>query len=255
MRKQSWGCVYALVVVLLGLLAPATAGAQGLGPEDVARIAQTVHDAERVDLGAGSSRDYRNAFWERVIGIVHYGHPVYNDRPDPRWHIKDAGNGRPQSDDVAVIMPGRHYWDCIPGAGAAGYSFRCSYDGVLSAEQNVYKPRVPDGGGAAGGPPANPGTPAGGGPPAVDVGAIVAALERLGAKLDQLIAVTTTAADGAGADGAALARLEAEAAGTRAAVESLVLEARAARIGLEGLIPLVAAVRSELANGVRIKIR
>ena len=29
-------------------------------------MARRMHDAERVNLGASSSREYRNAFWERV---------------------------------------------------------------------------------------------------------------------------------------------------------------------------------------------
>lgn len=114
--------------------------------QDVVGIAQRVHDAERMNFGASSSREERNRNWARIIGIVHWGHATYNPTPDPQWHIKNAGGGRPQSDDVAVSMPSRHFWDCIPGSGANGYSFRASGDhGPLSSEQHVYAPPRPDG--------------------------------------------------------------------------------------------------------------
>lgn len=113
--------------------------------DEVVALARTVHDAEGWNLGAGSTRETRNQFWARAIGIVHHGHPTYNPHPDRQWHIKDGGNGRPQSDDVVVQMPSRYYWDCIPSAGANGYSFHASFDGVLPADQNVYAPPVPEG--------------------------------------------------------------------------------------------------------------
>lgn len=121
---------------------------------DIVALAQRVHDAERMNFGASSSRDERNENWERIIGIVHHGHPSYNQTPDPRWHIKRASAGRPPSDDVAVLMPSREFWDFIPGSGAAGYSFRATYDGRLPDDQIVYAPRVPDGGTVA--PPVAP---------------------------------------------------------------------------------------------------
>lgn len=117
--------------------------------DDVIAIVRRVHDAERVNLGAGSTRDSRNAFWARAIGIVHHGHPVYNPTPDPQWCIKDGGNGRPQSDDVVVSMPSRQFWDCIGGSGADGYSFRAAGPEILPPEQNVYAPPVPAGSGFA----------------------------------------------------------------------------------------------------------
>ena len=121
--------------------------------QDVVAIAQRIHDAEGVNLGAGSTREYRNAFWARAIGIVHHGHATYNPTPDPQWHIKDGGNGRPQSDDVVVSMPSRQYWDCIPGAGATGYSFRAQGPEILPGDQNVYPPPIPAGGGGVVTPP------------------------------------------------------------------------------------------------------
>lgn len=112
---------------------------------EVVRLAKRVHDAEGYNLGTGSTREYRNAFWARAIGIVHHGHPSYNPTPDPQWHIKDAGGGRPQSDDVAVSMPSRRHWDCIPNAGRDDYRFEANGGEVLGPEQNVFAPPVPSG--------------------------------------------------------------------------------------------------------------
>lgn len=119
-----------------------------LSEHDIVALAQRVHDAERMNFGASSSRDQRNEQWERIIGIVAHGHPVYNPTPDPRWHIKRASASRPPSDDVAVLMPSREFWDFIPGAGADGYSFRATYDGVLPSDQIVYAPKRPADAGA-----------------------------------------------------------------------------------------------------------
>lgn len=121
-----------------GVIAPGR-----LSIAQVVSIAQKVHDAEGWHLGTGSSREQRNRFWDRAVGIVHFGHPIYNLTADPRWHIKDAGGGRPPSDDVVVLMPSREFWDCIPGAGLNGYGFRASFDGILPGEQNVYPPSKP----------------------------------------------------------------------------------------------------------------
>lgn len=107
-------------------------------------MAEVIHDREGYDLGASSSRDYRNAFWARVIGCAYWGHPVYNLTPDRQWHLKQADAGRPQTDDVATSMPSRDHWDCIPGAGANGYSFSATFHGPLPASQIVYAPPKPD---------------------------------------------------------------------------------------------------------------
>ena len=113
--------------------------------DDIIALAERVHDAEGMNFGASSTRAQRNEQWARIIGIVHHGHPGYNPAPDRRWHIKSAGPGRPQSDDVVVLMPSREYWDCIPGSGTNGYRFHATHDGVLGAEQYVFPPPVPDG--------------------------------------------------------------------------------------------------------------
>lgn len=172
-------------------------------PEQITALAQRVHDAEGWKLGASSTREYRNKFWARVIGMVYHGHAGYGVAPDPRWHLKDGGGGRPQSDDVAVRMPDRHFWDFIGGVGADGYTFGASADhGPLPPEQNVYPPPVPEpvGGSSSGGggtpQPTPPSTP-----PAPDLtpvltrlDALLAATSALKAKLDAIEASSAAAA-------------------------------------------------------------
>lgn len=118
--------------------------------DDLVRMAHRIHHAEQWDLGARSSRETRNAFWARVIGCAHHGHGAYNPTPDPQWHLKSAGGGRPQSDDVAVSLPSREFWDCIGGVGADGYTFGVwSHSTPLPPEQEVFAPPVPSGVGPA----------------------------------------------------------------------------------------------------------
>jgi hypothetical protein len=114
--------------------------------DQLVTMARRIHDAEGIDLGSASTRTQRNAFWARVVGCAHHGHPIYNAGPDPQWHLKNGGGGRPQSDDVAVSMPSKTFWDCIPGAGADGYSFHASGPEHLdSPPQVIYAPPVPHG--------------------------------------------------------------------------------------------------------------
>ena len=114
---------------------------------ELVQMAERIHDAERVNLGASSSREQRNAFWARVVGCAYWGHPAYNPTPDRQWHLKDGGGGRPQSDDVVVSLPSRNYWDCIPNAGVDGYRFEAaSHTDTLPQIQNVYAPPKPAGG-------------------------------------------------------------------------------------------------------------
>lgn len=115
---------------------------------ELVEMAERIHDTEGHNLGSNSTRETRNAFWMRIIGCAHFGHPVYNLTPDPRWHVKDAGGGRPMSDDTAVLMPSREAWDCIPGAGSNGYRFEADAIGVLPSVQHVYAPTRPSGSGA-----------------------------------------------------------------------------------------------------------
>ena len=112
--------------------------------EELVDMAEWIHNDEGYNLGASSTRDERNAFWMRVVGCAYWGHPVYNAVPDTQWHVKDGGGGRPQSDDVAVSMPSRESWDCIPGAGSDTYRFEADAIGVLPADQHVYAPDPPD---------------------------------------------------------------------------------------------------------------
>lgn len=113
--------------------------------DQLVAMAKRIHDTEGWDLGANSTRDQRNDFWARVVGCAYWGHSTYNPAPDTQWHLKDPdGDGsRPQSDDVAVSMPSRNFWDCIPNAGADGYSFAATPHGVLPLDQFVYTPRKP----------------------------------------------------------------------------------------------------------------
>lgn len=114
-------------------------------------LAKRVHDAEGMSFSGGDEgRGMRNKNWARIVGIAYHGHPLYNPTPDPQWHLKNGGNGRPQSDDVVVSMPSRAFWDCIPNAGLDGYWFAAgAHPDPLPAIQNVYPPPVPDGGGVA----------------------------------------------------------------------------------------------------------
>ena len=108
---------------------------------EAAAIIRGVHDGTGANLGSGSSRESRNAFWASAVAAVHYGHTRYNPRgPDSGWCIKDGGSGRPQSDDVIVRCDSRDAWDMVGGAGASGYSFHIDYLGRLPGDQNVYPP-------------------------------------------------------------------------------------------------------------------
>lgn len=154
--------------------------------DDVVRIAQRVHDLERMNFGSSSSREQRNEQWARIIGIVHWGHPTYNSTPDTQWHIKNAGGGRAQSDDVVVSLPSRQFWDCIPGSGADGYRFDAHSDGTaLPSVQEVYPPPKPVGYVEGGAPnPTPPPTPTPQPTPEV-----IAALNQLKLQVEQLISV------------------------------------------------------------------
>jgi hypothetical protein len=127
----------------------AAPGEASVDIHQVVAMARHVHDAEGMNFGASSTRDQRNAHWARIIGIVHHGHAVYNATPDPQWHLKRASPTRPPSDDVAVSMPSRHFWDCITSSGSNAYRFEPSGDhGPLPSDQIVFAPPVPaDGGG------------------------------------------------------------------------------------------------------------
>lgn len=101
-----------------------------------------IHNVLRVDLGTGDSgHRYRQEFFGAAVAAIHYGHPRFNPRgPDPSWCIKDAGGGRPVSDETLVLCRSREAWDVIGGNGGRGYFFKQDYLGVLPPIQNVYPP-------------------------------------------------------------------------------------------------------------------
>ena len=100
----------------------------GVGPQrsiffdEALGIIIRIHNELRIDLGSRSSREFRVDFLFAAVAAIHYGHPRFNPAgPDPSWCVKDAGAGRPPSDDVLVLCQSRDAWDLIGGAGANGY--------------------------------------------------------------------------------------------------------------------------------------
>ena len=105
------------------------------------QIIKSVHDAEGWNLGSSSTRDQRIGFLMRAAATVHYGHSRFNSKgPDSNWCVKDAGGGRPISDDVIVRCNSRDAYDLIGGAGGNGYSFHVDSIGILPSNQNVFPP-------------------------------------------------------------------------------------------------------------------
>ena len=130
-----------MVAVAVRAAAARVGAARSIDINEAAAIIRAVHDGTGANLGGGSSRDSRNAFFAGAVAAVHYGHPRYNPKgPDSGWCIKDGGAGRPQSDDVIVRCGSRDAWDIVGGAGASGYSFHVDYIGRLPGDQNVYPP-------------------------------------------------------------------------------------------------------------------
>ncbi len=124
---------------------PAASGPVGgprtISADEALQIIKGVHDAEGWNLGSSSSRETRINFFMRAVAVVHYGHSRFNQRgPDSNWCIKDAGGGRPISDDVIVRCNTRDSYDLIGGAGGNGYSWHVDPIGVLPSNQNVYPP-------------------------------------------------------------------------------------------------------------------
>jgi hypothetical protein len=102
-----------------------------------------IHDELRINLGSRSTREFRIDFLFAAVAAIHYGHPRFNAAgPDPSWCVKDAGGGRPPSDDVLELSRSRDAWDLMGGAGRDGYSFHDDYLGSLPSIQNVYPPPV-----------------------------------------------------------------------------------------------------------------
>lgn len=116
-------------------------GQRTISTDEALQIIRSVHDREGWNLGSRSSREQRVEFLYRAVATIHYGHPRFNAKgPDPNWCVKDAGGGRPPSDDVIVRCDSRDAWDLIGSAGADGYSFHLDYIGRLPGGQNVYAP-------------------------------------------------------------------------------------------------------------------
>jgi len=125
----------------------ATGGAYGpirdISPTEMLGILINVHDELGFDLGSRSSREDRVKWLWTAVAVAHYGHPTLNRAGgDRNWCVKDAGAGRPPSDDVIVRCNSRDAWDTVAGAGGDGYSFHLDYIGALSSVQNVYPPPI-----------------------------------------------------------------------------------------------------------------
>jgi hypothetical protein len=115
--------------------------ARSIGFNEAFNIIVGIHNGMRVNLGSRSSRDYRINFLFGAVAAIHYGHPRWNPAgPDSDWCVKDAGGGRPPSDDVLVRCSSREAWDLISSAGADGYNWHADYLGRLPSVQNVYSP-------------------------------------------------------------------------------------------------------------------
>jgi len=114
---------------------------RSIGLNEAYNIIISIHNSLRVDLGGRSNRDYRVNFLFAAVAAIHYGHGRFNPQgPDSNWCVKDAGGGRPPSDDVLVRCNSREAWDLIVGAGGNGYHWHLDYLGVLPSVQNVYAP-------------------------------------------------------------------------------------------------------------------
>ncbi len=112
-----------------------------ISADEAVSIIRYVHDALGYNLGSNSTRESRVQFFFTALAVIHYGHPVLNPKgPDSGWCGKDAGGGRPPSDDVMVRCSTRDAWDTVLGAGVDGYQFHLDYIGILPSDQNVYPP-------------------------------------------------------------------------------------------------------------------
>lgn len=165
-------------------------------------IIQRVYDAFGWEPDAASTRSQRNDWLASAVACVHFGHDDFNaNGGDPRWCLKNAGGGRPQSDDVIVYSTTRAYWDIIGAAGANNWAWSLSgHSEPLPAEQQVYAPSQSDlpgadtGGGGGGTEPGPEPTPP------YDDSAIMAAIAQLDAKLNQVLAKQDAAAQQQAAD-------------------------------------------------------
>lgn len=111
--------------------------------EQVLEVVKRAHEAMGWRPNSMTTREQRNRWFEAAVAAVHYGHPALNPYgSDPNWCIKNAGGGRPQSDDIVVHAPTRAYYDLIGGTGTDGYTWGIGrHSDTLPAEQEVYPPR------------------------------------------------------------------------------------------------------------------
>lgn len=126
---------------------PSTTNDGTIGParsmsfNEVFNVIKGIHDGMRLNLGSRSSRDFRVSFIFGAVAAVHFGHARWNPGgPDTNWCVKNAGSGRPPSDDVVVRCSTREAWDLIIGAGGDGYTWHPDFLGRLPGSQNVFAP-------------------------------------------------------------------------------------------------------------------
>ena len=141
-----WGNFITITAPVVVAPTPTTTGGT-IGPprtisfNEAFNIIVSIHNGGRFNLGGSSTRDYRVNFIFGAVAAIHYGHARYNPQgPDSNWCVKDAGGGRPPSDDVLVRCSTREAWDLISGAGGNNYNFHTDYLGILPSIQNVYPP-------------------------------------------------------------------------------------------------------------------
>jgi hypothetical protein len=143
-----WGNFYTPAPPVAVVATPGTSTNNGtVGPprsisfNEAYNIIIGIHNGMRVNLGSRSTRDYRINFIFGAVAAIHYGHPRWNPQgPDSDWCVKDAGGGRPPSDDVIVRCSTREAWDLVVSAGGDGYNWHADYLGRLPGVQNVYSP-------------------------------------------------------------------------------------------------------------------
>lgn len=148
-QRGPWS-IWGNFLTAVGTVAPPVVGgtndgtvgpARTIGFQEAYTIIKRIHDEGRFNLGASSSRDYRVNFVFGAVAAVAFGHPRWNSQgPDANWCVKDAGGGRPPSDDVLVRCNTREAWDLISGAGGNSYHFHQDFLGILPSVQNVYLP-------------------------------------------------------------------------------------------------------------------
>lgn len=161
--------------------------------EEAFSIIQNVYAAFGWEPNAATTREQRNQMLASAVAVVHYGHATLNPAGgDPRWCLKNAGGGRPQSDDVIVLSPTRQYWDIIGSSGASNWGWSLSgHSEPLPAEQQVYPPSERDlpGGTPVPGPDPGPGPgpEPGPTPPSETERLILMSLGQLHAKCDQIL--------------------------------------------------------------------